>query len=95
MSIRLGELIRLVLFRPEVMEILERHGVDPTRYQSIIDESPEADIEIRTFQEFLDIYSNNEMLNRLRRLEERERRVLIEQKTAIVSLVYNLFNTIT
>lgn len=94
MSIRLGELIRLILFRREVVEILERHNVDPTRYQAIIDETPEADIEIRTFQEFLDNY--NDVLARLRgRLVERERRVLIEQKPAIVSLVYNLFNTIT
>lgn len=94
MSIRLGELIRLILFRREVVEILERHDVDPTRYQTIIDETPEADIEIRTFQEFLDNY--DDVLVRLYgRLEERSRRVLIEQKPAIVSLVYNLFNTIT
>lgn len=94
MSIRLGELIKLILCRREVVELLEKHNVDLSRYQTLIEETPDTNIEIRTFQEFLDNY--NDVLTRVYgRLDERERRVLIEQKPAIVSLVYNLFNTIT
>lgn len=92
MSIRLSELIKLVLSRCEVVELLRKHNVDLSRYQSIILE--DADIEIRTFQEFLDNY--NDVFARVYgRLDDLERRVLIEQKPLIVSLVYNLFNTIT